>query len=68
MDQHTGFASAAATSDRIWIAYEAHAAELRRYATGRLRDADAAEDIVQESFLRLALESQMRAYPRQARA
>lgn len=68
MDQDTGFEPAAATCDRIWVAYEAHAAELRRYATGRLRDADAAEDIVQESFLRLALESQARRYPRQPRA
>ena len=38
MDQDTGFEPAAATCDRIWVAYEAHAAELRRYATGRLRD------------------------------
>jgi RNA polymerase sigma-70 factor (ECF subfamily) len=33
-----------------------------------LRDSAAAEDIVQESFLRLALESQVRRYPRQPRA
>lgn len=38
-------------------AYEAYAPELRRYAATRLRDIDAAEDVVQEAFVRLAVES-----------
>ena len=38
-------------------AFEAFGSELLRFATRRLRDADRAEDIVQEAFLRLATES-----------
>ena len=41
----------------ITEAYEAFATELRRYATARMRDPAAAEDIVQEAFVRLAVES-----------
>jgi RNA polymerase sigma-70 factor, ECF subfamily len=38
-------------------AFEAFGSELLRFATRRTRDADRAEDIVQEAFLRLATES-----------
>jgi RNA polymerase sigma-70 factor (ECF subfamily) len=54
--------------ERLWEAYEAHAPGLRRYVAARLRDPAAADDIVQESFLRLALESRKRCYPCQPRA
>ena len=37
--------------------FEAFGSELLRFATRRMRDADHAEDIVQEAFLRLATES-----------
>lgn len=49
-------------------AYETYAPELRRYATARLRDVAAAEDIVQEAFVRLAVESQAWRGPRNQRA
>jgi RNA polymerase sigma-70 factor (ECF subfamily) len=54
--------------ERLWEAYEAYAPALRRYATARLRDHAAADDIVQETFLRLALEPRLRSYPAQPRA
>ena len=54
--------------ERLWEAYEAYAPGLRRYVAARLRDPAAAEDIVQEAFLRLALESRVRSYPCQPRA
>lgn len=54
--------------ERLWEAYEAFAPGLRRYAAARLRDPAAADDIVQESFLRLALEARVRSYPDQPRA
>src|SRR6476659_3022459 len=38
-------------------AFESFESELLRFATRRMRDADRAEDIVQEAFLRLATES-----------
>jgi RNA polymerase sigma factor (sigma-70 family) len=63
-----GFAAQADDVERLWEAYEAHAPALRRYAAARLRDPAAADDIVQESFLRLALESRIRSYPCQPRA
>lgn len=49
-------------------AYESYAPELRRYATARLRDPAAAEDVVQEAFVRLAVESRARRAPRSQRA
>ncbi len=54
--------------DPVRAAYEAHAAGLRGFAAARLRDSDAAEDIVQESFLRLHRESRTSRYPSQPRA
>jgi RNA polymerase sigma-70 factor (ECF subfamily) len=42
----------------IEAVYEALAPQLRRYATAAVRDAATAEDIVQEAFVRLAVESQ----------
>lgn len=61
---------AAQTGDdhRVREAYEAHAAELRGFAAARSRDSSAAEDVVQEAFLRLTLESQNRQYPSHPRA
>ena len=53
---------------RLWQAYEANAPGLRRYAAARLRDPAATDDIVQECFLRLFLESRVRSYPSQPRA
>jgi RNA polymerase sigma-70 factor, ECF subfamily len=60
----------AAAAHRRWIedTYEAHAPALRRFAGGRLRDPVAAEDITQESFLRLAREARSGRYPRRPRA
>lgn len=49
-------------------AYESYAPELRRYATARLRDFAAAEDIVQEAFVRLAIECGAQRAPRDQRA
>ncbi len=54
--------------DRITQAYVTHAAELRRFAMVRLRDSVAAEDVVQESYLRLAIEDRAGRYPREPRA
>ncbi len=48
--------------------YVAFVEELRRYATSRLRDAAAAEDVVQEAFVRLAIESASRGRPRSPRS
>jgi len=58
------------TRDALAIAetYEAFVTELRRYATARMRDADAAEDVVQEAFVRLVVESQARRSPRNPRS
>ena len=49
-------------------AYAAFAPELLRFATSRLRDVAAAEDLVQEAFVRLAAESQAWRKPRNQRA
>jgi RNA polymerase sigma-70 factor (ECF subfamily) len=49
-------------------AYEAYAPDLRRYATARTRDAATAEDIVQDAFVRLAVESQAWRTPRNPKA
>jgi RNA polymerase sigma-70 factor (ECF subfamily) len=54
--------------DNVTEAYELFAPELRRYATARLRDATAAEDIVQEAFIRLAIESRGQHEPALPRA
>lgn len=54
--------------DRISHAYLAHTPELRRYAQARLRNDVAAQDVVQEAFLRLAIEDRADRYPRQPRA
>lgn len=53
---------------RISEAYALHAGELRRFAIARLRDTVAADDVVQEAFLRLAIEDRAGRYPRQPRA
>jgi RNA polymerase sigma factor (sigma-70 family) len=58
---------AADAQDPVARAYEMHAPELRRFATARTRDAVAAEDIVQESFLRLSVEARAERFPRQPR-
>ena len=54
--------------DRTANAYVEHASELRRFATARQRDAIAADDAVQEAFLRLAIEERAGRYPSQPRA
>jgi RNA polymerase sigma-70 factor (ECF subfamily) len=48
--------------------YQLHAQSLRRFAGARLRDPDKAEDVVQEAFVRLAIEVARRRYPRNPRA
>jgi RNA polymerase sigma-70 factor (ECF subfamily) len=58
----------AASDLRVEQAYEAHASELRGYAGARLRDPGAAEEVVQESFLRLLRESKASRFPGQPRA
>jgi RNA polymerase sigma-70 factor (ECF subfamily) len=70
LDVDEGFDAAAIFIDDGWIqdTYHAHAADLRRYAIARLRDPIAAEDIVQESFLRLAREARSQRYPEQPQA
>ena len=55
-------------ADQVRNAYVAHAAELRRFATARLRDPVAAEDVVQEAFLRFARQAQAGRCPERARA
>ena len=49
-------------------AYEAWAPELRRYATSRTHDPAAAEDLVQEAFVRLAIEARSSRSPTNPRA
>jgi RNA polymerase sigma-70 factor (ECF subfamily) len=48
--------SARVRSETILLAYEAHQRELATFAYAVTRDADAVEDLVQESFLRLVRE------------
>ena len=48
--------------------YVAFAAELRRFVTARTRDADSAEDIVQEAFVRLAVLSRASRDPKNPQA
>jgi len=52
----------------IAAAYESYAPELRRYATARLRDSAAGEDVVQEAFVRFAIEVGAQRAPRDQRA
>ena len=49
-------------------AYVTFAADLRRFVTARTRDADTAEDIVQEAFVRLTVESRASRDPKNPRA
>ena len=49
-------------------AYEAFAADLRRFVMARTRDVAASDDIVQEAFTRLANESRAGRHPRNPRA
>ena len=49
-------------------AFESFGSELLRFAARRMRDADRAEDIVQEAFLRLATESRAGRYPTNRRS
>ena len=49
-------------------AYEAWAPELRRYATARIHDPAAAEDFVQEAFVRLAIEARSSRTPTNPKA
>ena len=56
------------TLEPVSDAYVDHVAELRRFATHRMRDPVAAADVVQESYLRLALEARAGRYPRQPRS
>jgi RNA polymerase sigma factor (sigma-70 family) len=44
-------------------AYETWAAELRRFATSRTHDAATAEDVVQDAFLRLAIQARTSGNP-----
>lgn len=53
--------------DRVARAFAAYGSELRRFATARLRSAVAAEDVVQEAFLRLAVEADAGRFPRRPR-
>lgn len=56
----TRFASAwpvrADVEREITLAYEEHAPRLRAFAIAAMRDADAADDVIQEAFLRLIVE------------
>jgi RNA polymerase sigma-70 factor (ECF subfamily) len=54
--------------DPVTTAYASYVHELRGFATARLRSIVAAEDVVQESFLRLAVEADAGRFPRQPRA
>ncbi|HET9755393.1 MAG TPA: RNA polymerase sigma factor [Candidatus Limnocylindrales bacterium] len=56
------------TSLPVTEAYDAFAAPLRRFVTARTRDADTAEDIVQEAFVRLEIASQARRFPTNPKA
>lgn len=56
------------TTNAISTAYEAHAEELRRFASARVRETQAAEDVVQEAYLRLAIESRAGRFPHNPRA
>lgn len=55
-------------SETVALAYDAFAPQLRRYAGSRLRDSAAAEDVVQEAFVRLAVVSRTSGRPNDERA
>jgi RNA polymerase sigma-70 factor (ECF subfamily) len=55
-------------TDVVSTVYEAHVAELQRFATAKVRDPAAAEDIVHDAFLRLAIESRAGRFPENPRA
>jgi RNA polymerase sigma factor (sigma-70 family) len=57
-----------ACDDGLVIAYEAYAPQLRRFAIARLHDVAAADDVVQEAFIRLAIESRTSGKPDNERA
>lgn len=52
----------------VAAAYEAWAAELRRYATSRTHDAALAEDLVQDAFVRMAIQGRSSGHPSNPRA
>jgi RNA polymerase sigma factor (sigma-70 family) len=56
------------TSLLVTEAYDAFAADLRRFVTARTRDVGTAEDIVQEAFVRLEIASQARRFPTNPKA
>ena len=56
------------TTDSLRAAYEAHAGELQRFAAARVRNPEAAEDVVHEAYLRLAIEHRAGRYPDNPRA
>lgn len=56
------------TTDPITAAYLAHAGELQRFAAAKVRDPEAAEDIVHEAYLRLAIECKAGRRPQNTRA
>ena len=62
MDPHTD--ATALTTTQAW---EAHATPLLHFLQGRTRDRDLAEDLVQETFLRLAREEQAGRLPSHTR-
>lgn len=55
-------------TDLVSTVYEAHAAELQRFAMAKVREPAAAEDIVHDAFLRLAIESRAGRFPENPRA
>jgi RNA polymerase sigma-70 factor, ECF subfamily len=52
----------------VAAAYDAYVTEVRRFVARLMRDPVAAEDIVQEAYLRLAIEARADRYPLQPRA
>jgi RNA polymerase sigma-70 factor (ECF subfamily) len=55
-------------TDSLTAAYEAHSGELQRFAAAKVRDREAAEDIVHEAYLRLAIEHRAGRFPDNPRA
>jgi RNA polymerase sigma factor (sigma-70 family) len=56
------------TSLLVTEAFETYSTDLRRFVTARTRDVGASEDIVQEAFIRLEIESQACRHPSNPRA